>query len=105
MPIYEYQCEKCQEILEISQKMSEAALTECPQCTGPLRKLISRTSFQLKGGGWYQSDYKKPSAAKSSAEPSSKEKPEKSDKTETPAATTPAKPKGGCGSGGCGHNH
>ncbi len=101
MPIYEYQCEKCQEMLEISQKMSEPPLTECPKCQGLLKKLVSRTSFQLKGGGWYQTDYKKTSG------PSSTPAAE-SPKTETsPAPKAPEKPKGGggCGSGGCGHGH
>jgi putative FmdB family regulatory protein len=96
MPIYEYQCEKCQETLEISQKISEGPLTTCPKCGGDLRKLISRTSFQLKGGGWYQTDYKKkPSEPAASG----------SDSTTAAPAAKPEKPKGGCGSGGCGHNH
>src|SRR5262245_39671032 len=98
MPIYEYQCEKCQEALEISQKISEPPLTTCPKCGGVLRKLISRTSFQLKGGGWYQTDYKKTTSPSSSGTTS--------ETSSTPAASTPdPKPKGGCGSGGCGHNH
>lgn len=101
MPIYEYQCEKCQEILEVSQKMADAPLSKCPKCQGELKKLISRTSFQLKGGGWYQTDYKKTSG------PSSSTPAPAAPNTEAAPAETkkPDKPKGGCGSGGCGHGH
>lgn len=102
MPIYEYQCEKCQEILEISQKMSDPLLTECPKCQGQLKKLVSRTSFQLKGGGWYKTDYKKTSGPSST--PAAESPKTETSPTETKA---PEKPKGGggCGSGGCGHGH
>ncbi len=64
MPIYEYQCAGCGEIVEKWQKFSEAPLTVCPRCGGSLSKLISSCSFQLKGGGWYVSEYggKNPSA-------------------------------------------
>jgi putative FmdB family regulatory protein len=62
MPLYEYECAKCKKVTEIIQKFSDAPLTQCPGCKGPVAKLLSRTSFQLKGGGWYASDYKKPGA-------------------------------------------
>ncbi len=59
MPIYEYECAACQHRLETMQKMSEAPLTECPECHQPtLRKLISAAGFQLKGNGWYATDFK-----------------------------------------------
>jgi len=58
MPIYEYQCSKCGHHLELIQKMSDAPLTECPEChQSALAKLISAAGFQLKGGGWYLTDY------------------------------------------------
>src|SRR5215470_11380982 len=56
MPIYEYECGKCG-VFEISQRISEAALTKCPTCRRKVRRLISNTSFQLKGSGWYVTDY------------------------------------------------
>lgn len=57
MPIYEYQCQSCGHAHEAFQSMSEQALTICPQCNEPkLTKLISSTSFQLKGTGWYATD-------------------------------------------------
>ncbi|HDP88849.1 MAG TPA: zinc ribbon domain-containing protein [Thioalkalivibrio sp.] len=59
MPIYEYQCEACDEQMEAMQKMSDPALTDCPKCGKPaLRKLISAAGFRLSGGGWYETDFK-----------------------------------------------
>lgn len=59
MPIYEYECNDCGHLLEAIQKMSDAALTECPQCSKPaLRKLVSAAAFRLKGKGWYETDFK-----------------------------------------------
>jgi putative FmdB family regulatory protein len=57
MPIYEYTCEKCGNHLEVMQKMSDKPLARCPNCKGKLEKIFSQTSFQLKGSGWYISDY------------------------------------------------
>lgn len=71
MPIYEYACKSCGHQLEAMQKMSEAALTDCPACGKPeLQKLISAAGFRLKGGGWYETDFKggaKKNVAESSA--------------------------------------
>ena len=61
MPLYEYKCEKCRKVHEIMQKFSDAPVSECPDCQGPVEKLISRSSFALKGSGWYTTDYKKKS--------------------------------------------
>lgn len=59
MPIYEYQCEACGHKLEKLQKMSDAPLTDCPACSKPqLKKLVSAAAFRLKGGGWYETDFK-----------------------------------------------
>ena len=58
MPIYEYHCGKCGDF-EVMQKMSDAPLSECPTCHRKVRKLMSSTSFQLKGSGWYVTDYGK----------------------------------------------
>ena len=70
MPIYEYRCQKCQHEMEIIQKMSDEALTTCPDCGKEgLTKLISRSSFQLKGTGWYQSDFKNPPKKETAAKP------------------------------------
>lgn len=58
MPIYEYQCTKCGCRVEEMQKITDESLQTCPSCKGPLRRLMSLTSFQLKGNGWYATDYK-----------------------------------------------
>ena len=65
MPIYEYKCASCGHKKEVLQKMSDAPLTECPACGKPtLTKLISAAGFQLKGSGWYATDFKGGSKAK-----------------------------------------
>lgn len=95
MPIYEYECAACAHQLESLQKISDAPLVDCPQCGKPsLRKLISAAGFRLKGGGWYETDFKSGGKKKNVVESgsSSGKAPEK-------------KASGGCGSGGCGHKH
>lgn len=57
MPIYEYQCRSCHDAFEVTQKFSDAPLATCPKCAGPVEKLISQSSFVLKGSGWYATDY------------------------------------------------
>ncbi|MEJ5226430.1 FmdB family zinc ribbon protein [Thermodesulfovibrio sp.] len=57
MPIYEYECLNCNKIHEFIQKFSDEPLKSCPICGGELRKLISQSSFILKGSGWYVTDY------------------------------------------------
>lgn len=57
MPIYEYQCSNCGKIEEALQKFSDPPLTRCSHCSGQLHKLISQSSFHLKGSGWYVTDY------------------------------------------------
>jgi len=60
MPIYEYQCQSCSHELEKLQKLSDAPLSLCPQCgKDELRRKISAAGFRLKGGGWYETDFKK----------------------------------------------
>ncbi|HXG51144.1 MAG TPA: zinc ribbon domain-containing protein [candidate division Zixibacteria bacterium] len=56
MPIYEYQCDACG-TFEVTQRITERALSKCPTCKGKVKRLISNTSFQLKGTGWYITDY------------------------------------------------
>ncbi len=74
MPIYEYKCEKCGKEFEVFQGISDPAVTACKFCKGKVNKLMSLSSFHLKGSGWYVTDYggKKPSniAEKAQAEDS-----------------------------------
>ena len=76
MPIYEYKCTECEHRLEKLQRMSDDALKDCPECGKPaLTKLVSATSFKLKGTGWYETDFKgskKEKPAESKSEKSSK---------------------------------
>mgnify|MGYP001827308933 CR=1 FL=1 len=59
VPIYEYACSACGHTLEKLQKMSDAPLTECPECgKQTLAKQVSAAGFRLKGGGWYETDFK-----------------------------------------------
>ena len=82
MPIYEYECTQCGQIEEAIQKFSDKPLTKCKKCAGKLHKLVSQSSFHLKGTGWYVTDY----AKKSASAPA----PAKTKKTE-PSAKTSAK--------------
>lgn len=72
MPIYEYRCDACGHELEKLQKLSDAPLTVCPACNAPqLVKKISAAGFRLKGGGWYETDFKKGSKRNLAGEGSS----------------------------------
>jgi putative FmdB family regulatory protein len=82
MPIYEYRCHKCRKTFEVMQKFSDQPLSRCPSCSGKVSKLISNCSFQLKGSGWYVTDYKKKDTTWKDKEPDSK-------KSETPKSETP----------------
>jgi putative FmdB family regulatory protein len=57
MPIYDYRCDKCGNDFEIEQRISESPIKKCPKCGGKVTRLISNTSFVLKGSGWYVTDY------------------------------------------------
>lgn len=57
MPVYEYECLSCGKVNEVSQRVSDGPQGQCPFCGGAVRKLISNTSFVLKGSGWYVTDY------------------------------------------------
>jgi putative FmdB family regulatory protein len=61
VPIYEYKCANCGEVFEAFQKINDQPLSECRFCRGKVEKLISHSSFQLKGAGWYLTDYAKKS--------------------------------------------
>lgn len=73
MPIYEYKCRKCGHINEVWQKFSDTPLNQCELCGGPVKKIISQNSFQLKGTGWYVTDYASKSSAKSAVKKHPKE--------------------------------
>ncbi len=85
MPIYEYQCTACGDVEEVLQKFSDKPIKKCRHCSGKVQKLISNSSFHLKGTGWYVTDYanksKKSSPSSESTEKTTTNKPDKSKKT------------------------
>jgi len=90
MPIYEYECLDCGKKLEVIQKFNDRPLETCSQCGGRLHKLISQSSFILKGNGWYVTDYARADKGKETA---SQAKPAPREKKEKSAAKTESKPK------------
>jgi putative FmdB family regulatory protein len=111
MPIYEYRCSACGHELEALQKLSDPLLVACPACSKPaLSKLVTAAGFQLKGSGWYATDFKgsgsKP-AAKSTGDKDggskaaeSKTEPKTESKTESKSSTTETSSTPAAGSGG-----
>lgn len=109
MPTYEYECQKCG-VFEATQKITDKPLGHCPTCKGKVKRLISHTSFQLKGSGWYVTDYARKGTApkekkeekapgaeakgdgKAGAGSDSGEKPSKDKKPSKTATTEPTSP-------------
>ncbi len=81
MPIYEYQCTKCGEVFEAFQKITDEPLTSCKFCNSKVEKLISHSSFQLKGSGWYLTDYARKSSSSSMDKPKTSESVAKTETT------------------------
>jgi putative FmdB family regulatory protein len=102
MPIYEYRCASCGLQKEYLQRMSDAPMTDCPECkTATLSKMVTAAGFQLKGGGWYVTDFKgggsnatgtSRKTEEKQSDTSTKSEPAKTEKSnaETTASTTPA---------------
>jgi putative FmdB family regulatory protein len=107
MPVYEYRCTSCNQIFEYQQRMADAAKTVCEACNGTLERLISRSAFQFKGGGWYKDLY---SSAKPGAEstpsggaaPSPTPAPTAPAASPAPSAPSPSTPSGGSTGSGTG---
>jgi len=114
MPIYAYRCEACGHALDALQKISDPPLTECPECgAAALKKQLTAAAFRLKGGGWYETDFKKDGkknlheggekAKETSADgdkSKAKDKPAEKPAADNKPATTPvkeAKPKAAAG--------
>ena len=99
MPIYEYRCESCGYEHEAIQKLSDPTLKDCPSCGKPaLKKLISAAGFQLKGSGWYATDFKNGGSKPSAAAGGEKSTTETASSGESEAGKKPP----GCGNGTCG---
>jgi putative FmdB family regulatory protein len=97
MPTYEYACKSCGERLDVQQKFTDDALTECPACGGDLRKVFGNVGISFKGSGFYKTDSRKTSSSSSSTSSSSDTKTESSSPSSgdsAPAATPSAPPSG-----------
>ena len=92
MPIREYKCKDCGNYIEVIQGINEKPLEKCDKCGGKLEKLISNSSFVLKGSGWYKTDYSSSGGGGKA----------KKSKEESKAAAAPA-PSCSCAGGSCGH--
>ena len=96
MPIYEYRCGACGHQQEFLQKVSDPPRTDCPQCGKPsLSKLLSAAGFQLKGSGWYATDFKSKGSTPAKADAAKPDSGSSDSKGDTKAVATA----GGCGSG------
>lgn len=97
MPIYEYKCQKCG-TFETTQRITDKPLAKCPTCKGKVRKLISNTSFQLKGTGWYVTDYARKGKSEDGKSDTSKtessSKPASESKSESKKSDAPTKSSG-----------
>jgi putative FmdB family regulatory protein len=93
MPLYEYECTSCHRRTEKIQKFSDAELTICPYCSGPLERTITAAAFSFQGGGWYKDGYgsaKPAAAAADSSKPAAAASPDGS--SATPSTSAPAAP-------------
>src|SRR5262245_13824180 len=89
MPIYEYECTKCNAHVEAFQKVSDKPLTKCSKCKGKLERKISAPAIQFKGSGWYVTDYARTTKSeKSESESTSETKTVKTEKKSSPAKKT-----------------
>lgn len=93
MPFYEYECQACKFYTEVMQKITDAPLAQCPSCgKKALKKLVSAPVFRLKGGGWYETDFKTDQENKRNLLGADKEEPKAEAKPEGKSAATDAKP-------------
>ncbi|MBT9506074.1 FmdB family zinc ribbon protein [Rhodoferax sp.] len=108
MPIYAYKCESCGFAKDVLQKMSDAPLTDCPTCgASAFKKQVTAAGFQLKGSGWYATDFKggasgtsapATSPASTDSATSSTDSAKPSDSSSSKSDSAPAAAAGGCGS-------
>jgi putative FmdB family regulatory protein len=97
MPTYEYVCKSCGDRLEVQQRFTDDALTECPRCEGPLRKVLGNVGIAFKGSGFYKTDSRS-GASSSSTSASKTETTEKAGDTSSERSTESAASTGSAGS-------
>ena len=99
MPLYEYACDGCGKISEISHRLSEPSPTDCPSCGQPkLSKLISAAGFRLKGAGWYETDFKSDNKRNLAGDTTGSSE----TKSDSKSDAKPAAAAASCGTGACG---
>lgn len=105
MPIYEYRCAACNHELEALQKISDAPLQDCPVCKAPqLKKQISAAAFRLKGGGWYETDFKS-GGKKNVVDSGSGDSGGGTSEASSGSSESTSSSSGGCGAGCTAHAH
>ena len=95
MPTYEYACTRCGQHVEVVQSMSDAPLTECGVCGGPLRKVFAPIGIVFKGSGFYRTDSRGKSSRKEGAAASAKDSATKDGATKSPASSSSSESSGG----------
>lgn len=104
MPIYAYKCADCGHEKEVLQKITDAPLTDCPDCGHPsMAKMVTAAGFQLKGSGWYATDFRNKDSGGKTAKPDGKTESANDSKADSGSSSTPstAATSHACGSGGC----
>jgi len=99
MPLYEYRCTSCKSMFEVIQKFSDRPLRKCKECSGKLEKIISRSSFMLKGEGWYADNYGKGSSTRNSTKETSSSSKKKKKKKDSSSDGSSGTKGGSSGSG------
>jgi putative FmdB family regulatory protein len=110
MPIYAYKCSDCGHEEEVLQKISDAPLTDCPACGRPsMAKQVTAAGFQLKGSGWYATDFRNKDSGSKGGKPAGtadgkteSASDAKADSAPVPGPAAPAAGAHACGAGGCG---
>jgi putative FmdB family regulatory protein len=97
MPTYEYRCKECGEHLEVVQAFTDDPLTECPACSGPLRKVFNSVGIAFKGSGFYRNDSRSKSSSSSSSEKSSSSDKSSSDKSSSDKSSSSSSEKSSSG--------
>jgi putative FmdB family regulatory protein len=104
MPIYAYKCADCGHEKEVLQKITDAPLTDCPDCGHPsLAKQVTAAGFQLKGSGWYATDFRNKDSGGKAAKPDGKAESANDSKADSGSSSSTSTAAGShaCGSGGC----
>lgn len=91
MPLYEYQCKKCQHRFEKIQKVSDPKIKKCPKCGGQVEQLLHAPAVQFKGSGWYVTDYARKGSSESSASSDDKKPAGTGDSAESKSKKTESK--------------